>query len=163
MIGKLRAIAGAAGLFRYVSIALGIVLIGVAIWGWNERGLHHYFRTIVERTILVIPEAERPKQVELHIAVKDILSDRAIAREESRQRGERIQTLSDANDRLKDEGLEARARATRNWELYQSAKADRDRVIARSRQAATRTERLSCEQELAQIEEVMDALRADGF
>ncbi|MCH4893370.1 hypothetical protein GO308_09640 [Sphingomonas sp. SFZ2018-12] len=163
MIGKLRAIAGMTGLFRYVSIALGIALVAAVIWGWNERSLHHYFRGIVERTILVIPEAERPKPGELHITVKDILSDRSIAREESRQRGERIQTLSDANRQLKDEGLAARGIAERNWQLYQSAKAQRDQVIARSKQAATRTERKSCEQELKELEEVMDALRADGF
>ncbi|WP_066483602.1 MULTISPECIES: hypothetical protein [unclassified Sphingomonas] len=163
MIGKLCAIAGMTGLFRYLSIGLGVALIGVAVWGWNQRSLHHYFRGIVERTILVIPEAERPKPGELHIAVKGILSDRATAREESRQRGERIQTLSDANRQLKVEGLAARGVAERNWQLYQSAKAQRDQVIARSKQAATRTERQSCEKELKELEEVMDALRADGF
>lgn len=64
---------------------------------------------------------------------------------------------------LEDETKAAVAKAARERKLKEDTIRERDMWIRRSREASTRTERLSAEEELAQCEAVLDRLRAQGF
>ncbi|TXH56491.1 MAG: hypothetical protein E6Q97_06285 [Desulfurellales bacterium] len=64
---------------------------------------------------------------------------------------------------LEDETKAAQAKAARERKLKEETIRERDMWIKRARTAATRTERLSAEEELAQCEAVLDRLRAQGF
>lgn len=64
---------------------------------------------------------------------------------------------------LEDETKAAVAKAARERKLKEDTIRERDMWVRRSREASTRTERLSAEEELAQCEAVLDRLRAQGF
>lgn len=64
---------------------------------------------------------------------------------------------------LEDETRAALATAARERKLKEDTIRERNMWIERARNAATRTERLSAEEELAQCEAVLDRLRARGF
>jgi hypothetical protein len=64
---------------------------------------------------------------------------------------------------LGSETQRLRAISAQQAEMVRKLKAERDGWIRKAERAATRTERLSAEQELRQCEEAMDALYQAGF
>lgn len=162
---------------RAQQIVLALIfasLVVSLIWGFRVDGLRAMHKERIDAVVTQLKSAFEgeadakgrkfaPTAQNAATLVKRLADDRAVFRSERdtargvlRVQSGKIQTLEQETTRLRQLSEE-------NAKLARKVIEERNVWIKRAREASTRTERLLAEQELAQCEEVLDALFEAGF
>lgn len=157
------------GPLAYLKSAIGIatllVVAGLLAWGTRVDYLRGSYKAQLEKVVVAFVDIGEPKPSfkELPSAVKKLDLDRASYKRERDDALSVVDVQSTSITRLEQEGLEAAQEAAANRKLVAETIRQRNAWIQRARQAETRTERLSAEEELRECEAVLDSLRSRGF
>lgn len=151
---------------RYLIAGASVALLLVAAWGFRVDHLRAGYLGQLEATAKVLTDAGLPGvRARSNVAVvTQTLANRdarhVIERDEARGL---LASQSKMVDDWKAKSDEYAREAEANRKMAETAARLRDVWIKRAREAATRTERLSAEEELKQCEAVLDALYSRGF
>lgn len=149
----------------YIIGGLGVVLLGVSLWGVRVNSLREVYLDRLKVITVVLKEAGVP--------VEDTRNPEAAVRVAVAQRGTYRAERNEARSLLTAQSNSLRQMQRETDAAVRTAEANRRKLdviirernvwIARARAAETRTERLTAEQEVAECEEAMNALYQAGF
>ncbi len=150
-----------------IGIAGLLAVIGLLVWG----SLEHNWRVKAEDRLnsiritidTAMGNAKPTSDRDLPSGVKDLAADRNLALSERDQARGVVDLQTASIDRLEQETELAARKSAADQKLIQATLRERDRLIARAKQAETRLDRLTAEQELEECEAVLDSLYRDGL
>lgn len=151
--------------FSYLRLAALVGVIAALAWVWRVNDLRASHLETIDAVVLKLKDAG------LGGANRDnvVASTQTLAEQRNTARSQRdtaralVTTQSNAIKALSDETAEYIRNAKEQKRMIEEAVRQRDVWIKRSREAATRTERMSAELELEQCEAVLDSLYAQSF
>lgn len=162
------------GLQRGIGVALIVALVCSLIWGFRVDGLRAMHKERIDAVVVQLKnsfdgEADdagrvfKPTARNAATLVKRLSDDRNQFRAERDTARNVLNVQSGKIKALTEETQRLQQLSEENAKLARKVIAERDVWIKRAREASTRAERLAAEQELAQCQEVLDALFEAGF
>lgn len=149
----------------YLALAGGVaILLFVSLaFRWNSLRAQHL--ETINNTASVLTDAgwKNVNERTLQGAVASVLNQRDKARSERDKAVVVIDLQTAGIETMERDAKAARDEAARQKVLIAQTTRERDAWIAKARNASTRTERLSAEQEVAECEGVLNDLYRDGF
>lgn len=149
----------------YVKAGIGLAFLLLAIWAFRVDGLRADHLQKIDDTVSEFEKAglKGANRDNVAAVAKTIVSQRDQARTE-RDQARTLVDIQSANIKaLSDETAEYIRNAQAQKRMIEETARQRDIWIKRAREASTRVERMTAEQELKQCEEVLDSLYAQSF
>lgn len=148
-----------------IGIAMTLSLVIALAWGFRVDHLRARYldRLNSIRITLESVTGTKPSLKDTPAGVKDLAADYRLAKTERDEARGVVDLQTASIDRLEQETQEAAQKSVAQAKLIAATKRERDAWIKRAREAETRVERLTAEQELAECEQVLDSLYARGF
>ena len=151
--------------FSYLRLAAFIGIIAALFWVWRVNDLRASHLETIDQVVTELKEAGLGGANRGNVAAvtKTLVEQRNTARSERDTARVLVETQSNAILALEKETQEYLQNAREQRKMVEEATRQRDIWIARARNASTRTERLSAEEEIRQCEQVLDSLYSQGF
>lgn len=152
-------------LSKYAIIGGGIALAVTAAWGVRVDSLRAKHLGRLTEVVVVLHKEGFTKSTGGTAAIYvQGLADKTKALKAERDQARTLVDVQSASiAALEEASKEAAAEAEANRKIAAEASRQRDMWIKRARNASTRTERHSAEQEIAECETVLDELYSAGF
>lgn len=151
--------------FSYFRLAALVGVIAALAWVWRVNDLRASHLETIDAVVLKLKDAGLGGANRDNVAAVTytLAEQRNTARAQRDTARTLVTTQSNAIKALSDETAEYIRNAKEQKRMIEEAVRQRDIWIKRSREAATRTERMSAELELEQCEAVLDSLYAQSF
>lgn len=153
------------GIGKYVLGAGGIALALTAGWGMRVDHLRAGYKKRLDVIRIVFEDIgeKKPSYDGLEPAIRKLDDQRDQLGKDLKTERALTETQTASIDALELESAAAAARGAENRQRIAAVTKQRDAWIRRARDAETRTERHSAEEELAECEAVLNALYSAGF
>lgn len=143
-------------------------LLAMTAWGWRMDSLREKWRTTAyeitwEVAAVAGIDRSKLKPKDAVAKIRGIAEDRDLFRRERDNARGVIDVQSTSIRNYEKETNRMRAISAKQAKLVASLIAQRNVWIQRAKDAGTRTERLTCEEELKETEDVLDALYEAGY
>lgn len=149
------------GMFTGVALVMGIIIWKQGHDLGTVRGQVTAIRGVVAEAAGI--PVENLKDGQIANVIRTIAVDRDTARKEAKSFKAVAATQSASVKRLGVETIQARAKAVTNLQRVATITVERDRWVSEARRNANRTQHLTEQLELKQVEDVQDALYNLGF
>lgn len=148
-----------------IRAAVGLAFLLLAIWAFRVDSLRADHLETIQGTVKVLVDAglAGANRGNLAAATKTLVDQRDLAREERNTARNLVNIQSRSIKALSDETTQYLENAKAQKRLIEETTRQRDLWIKKAKEASTRVERLTAEQELKQCEDVLDSLYAQSF
>lgn len=169
LAGGFGGITGAIGGLFSTKLFLGMVagaflVMGGLLWkAGHDRDVAQGYVTSIGNTVAEALGVDKLQPKQIVPAIQEIATRRDVYKRERDNFSNSLRNQSNAVVSLQTETRRLRQQSNENLKLAQSMTRQRDGWIRKAKEAATRTERLSAEEEIKRVEEVLDALYENGF
>lgn len=149
----------------YLALAGGLaILLFVSLaFRWNSLRAQHLETINNVSSVLTDAGWRNVNERTLQGAVSQVLNQRDKARAERDKAVVVIDLQTAGIETMERDAKAAREESARQRQIIAQTMKERDAWIAKAKNAATRTERLSAEQEIAECESVLNSLYVAGF
>lgn len=150
---------------RYILGGAAAVLALSLSWGIRVDHLRSVHKDNIDRVVVALRNGGYDKTTAklAEQSVVDLVNKRDMARDERDIARKLVEIQSASILHLHEQSEKAAREAEAQRKLIKAALRERDAWIARAKQAETRTERLSAEEELRECEQVLNSLYISGF
>lgn len=148
-----------------IRAAIGLAFLLLAVWAFRVDGLRADHLETIQNTVKVLSDAglTGANRSNVAAATKTVVDQRNLAREERDTARKVVDIQSRSIKALSDETTQYIENAKAQKRMIEETTRQRDIWIKKAKEASTRVERLTAEQELKQCEDVLDSLYAQSF
>lgn len=146
-------------------VGIGLIVTGLLTYGLRNDHLRAGYKAQLNTIRIAFKDIGEPVKSDKDIApaVKKLADARNKARQELSLERSANEIMAGSIKALEQETIAAAQASADHRRRIEQVTKERDRWIARARQAETRMERLTAEQELAECQDVLNELRQSGF